>query len=36
MGVRCNIDEVHIVFERLNIMGDGMLKYSEFSESMMP
>lgn len=36
LGLRCNIDEVHLVFEKLNISGDGMLKYSEFSEGMMP
>lgn len=36
LGLRCNIDEVHLVFEKMNISGDGMLKYSEFSEGMMP
>lgn len=36
LGLKCNIDEVHMVFEKLNTLGDGMLKYSEFSEAMMP
>lgn len=36
LGLRCNIDEVHLVFEKFNTLGDGMLKYSEFSEAMMP
>ena len=36
MGLKCNIDEIHLVFERFNTLADGMLKYSEFSEAMMP
>jgi hypothetical protein len=36
MGIKCNIDEINMVFERFNTLNDGMLKYSEFSESMMP
>jgi len=36
LGLKCNIDEVHLVFEKLNNLGDGMLKYSEFSEALVP
>jgi Ca2+-binding EF-hand superfamily protein len=36
IGMRCSMDEIHLVFERLNLMNDGQLKYSEFSENMMP
>lgn len=36
MSVKTNIDEVHLVFERFNTLQDGILKYSEFSEAMMP
>ncbi len=36
LGLRCNIDEIHLVFERFNTLADGILKYSEFSEAMMP
>ena len=36
LGLKCNIDEIHLVFEKMNISADGMLKYSEFSEAMMP
>lgn len=36
LGMRCSMDEVHLVFERLNFLNDGQLKYSEFSESLMP
>lgn len=27
---------MHLAFEKLNSLSDGMLKYSEFSEAMMP
>jgi hypothetical protein len=30
------MDEIHLAFERMNQAEDGMLKYSEFSETMMP
>ena len=36
LGLKCNIDEIHLVFEKFNTLSDGMLKYSEFSEAMMP
>ncbi len=36
LGFKCNIDEIHLVFEKFNTSADGVLKYSEFSESMMP
>ena len=36
LGLKCNIDEIHLVFEKFNSLADGMLKYSEFSEAMMP
>lgn len=36
LGFRPSIDEVHLVFQRFNKDNDGRLKYSEFSESMMP
>jgi Ca2+-binding EF-hand superfamily protein len=36
MSVKTNIDEIHLVFERFNTLQDGILKYSEFSEAMMP
>lgn len=36
MGLKFNIDEIHLAFERFNTLGDGLLKYSEFSEGMMP
>lgn len=36
LGLKCNIDEIHLVFEKFNLLQDGMLRYSEFSEAMMP
>ena len=36
LGLRVNIDEVHLVFDRFNRMEDGELKYSEFSDAFMP
>ena len=35
-GLKANIDEIHLVFEKFNTLQDGILKYSEFSEAMMP
>jgi Ca2+-binding EF-hand superfamily protein len=36
MTLKANIDEIHLVFERFNTLQDGILKYSEFSEALMP
>ena len=36
MSLKANIDEIHLVFERFNTLQDGILKYSEFSEALMP
>ena len=36
LGLKCSMYEIHLVFEKFNTLGDGMLKYSEFSETMMP
>lgn len=36
LGLRVNIDEVHLVFDRFNRMENGELKYSEFSDAFMP
>jgi hypothetical protein len=36
MGLKLSMDEVHLAFEKFNSLSDGMLKYSEFSEAMMP
>ena len=36
LGLRVTMDEAYLVFEKVNVAGDGQLKYSEFSEAFMP
>jgi hypothetical protein len=36
LGLRVNIDEIHLVFDRFNKLDDGELRYSEFSDAFMP
>eukprot|EP00347_Sterkiella_histriomuscorum_P013646 403363918 len=36
LGLRYSMDEIQLVFDRLNKNQDGRLKYSEFSVSIMP
>jgi hypothetical protein len=36
LSIPTNIDEVELIFEKLNRSQDGRFRYSEFSEYMMP
>lgn len=36
LGLRCNIDETHLILKRYSSIGDGKLKYSDFTDAFMP
>lgn len=36
LGMRVNIDEAHLIFDKFKLAEEGKLKYSEFADAMMP